>query len=224
MDKLVQQFGGYDNLVMGMMIHEMYHLQEGDDQANGLAKKRKMGADQMALRDQLQSDARLRSLIVTYIRIIFSIGDCLKNSTPTAQEVILLSDLKVVIAEMKDKYQNLWNFVWNYEYLEGFAEYASAFSMVHSQIISQEKKFDLEKIDQGNNFTYRTGTFAGFYLFNRLHKMPFQNQEDHFASVWEVILKETRTTPSSLTIDQIIEKYGPIPIDIDAEIKKVIDY
>lgn len=61
-------------MIMGMMVHEMFHAKEGEDQINGLAVKRKINEDRKEIVKQLQADPHLRSLMATYVRIVLSIG------------------------------------------------------------------------------------------------------------------------------------------------------
>ncbi|MGZ6479080.1 MAG: hypothetical protein ACXWQE_07250 [Bdellovibrionales bacterium] len=223
-EEMLKSEGGYDNIVMGMMVHEMFHVKEGEDQTNDLANKREIDEDRTALIAQLQSDAYLKSLLAAYVKIVFSLGDSLKSKSPLAEEDMLLKDLKRVIVELKTKYENGWKFIWNYEYTEGFAEYVSAYSMIQVGITSLDKKIDLEKGNSGNNFTYRTGTFGGLYLANRLHEMPFKNEEDHFESVWEIILRLKQTPISDTSAVDVLAKYDHLPIDGENEVQRVIDY
>src|SRR5690606_2142008 len=116
-------------------------------------------------------------LMAVYAKIIFSLGDSLKNSDVSAAELQSLGDLRIVIEAIKSRYPNAWNYIWNYEYAEGFAEYVSAFSMVQSGVTSLEQQIDLQKADD-NNLVYRTGALGGLYLAHRLKEMPFANKED----------------------------------------------
>lgn len=217
--------GGFQNVTMGMMVHEMFHIKEGEDQVNGLAVKRKVNEDRKEIVKQLQADTYLRSLIATYVRIVFSIGDSLKNKNVGAVELGQIADLKTVITELKNAYPEAWKFIWNYEYTEGFAEYAAAYSMIQVGVTTFNQKIDLEKADASNNFAYRTGTLGGLYLSRRLHQMPFSNNEDHKESVWEIILRLTSTKSGSEYSDQLISKYLNVPgVDGDNEVKRVIEY
>lgn len=219
------QNGGFQNVVMGMMVHEMFHVKEGEDQVNGFATRRRIDENRKEIVEQLQNDAHLRSLMATYVRIVFSLGDNLKNKTVGTAEISQLADLKTIIYEMKKNYSEAWKFIWNYEYTEGFAEYASAYSMIQVGITTFSQKIDLEKKDNANNFAYRTGALGGLYLSSRLHQMPFSNNEDHQESVWEIILRLTNTNASGQSADQLISKYQNIPgVDGDDEVKRVIDY
>lgn len=217
--------GGFQNMIMGMMVHEMFHVKEGEDQVNGLALKRKINENRKEIVNQLQADAQLRSLMATYVRIVFSIGDSLKNQTVSATELEQLADLQTVITELKNTYPEVWKFVWNYEYTEGFAEYVSAYSMIQVGVTTFSQKIDLEKGDASNNFAYRTGTLGGLYLSSRLHQMPFSNNEDHKESVWEIILRLTNSKDSGQSSDQLVSKYLNVTgVDGDNEVKRVIDY
>jgi hypothetical protein len=217
------QGGGYYNVMMGMMIHEMFHVKEGDDIANRLARPRDIPENRKALVGQLKTDTYLKSLYVTYAKLVFSIGDALKSATPTAIEIESLGELKAVIAEIQTKYPNAWTFIWNYEYTEGFAEYVSAYSMIQAGITPLSQQIDLQKIDE-TNFVYRTGALGGLYLAHRLKTMPFDNNEDHSMSLWEIILAQGEAPLSSLDVQGIIQKYDFYPFDGDAEIAHVIDY
>jgi len=210
---------------MGMMVHEMFHVKEGEDQVNGFAKDRKINEDRKLIVEQLKSDANLRSLMATYVRVVFSIGDSSKNNSPTATELEQLADLRSIVTELKSKYSDTWKFIWNYEYTEGFAEYVSAYSMIQVGITSFDQQIDLQKSDKGNNFAYRSGTMGGLYLVKRLSQMPFSNNEDHSESLWEIVLRLTNTKPSAKSIDEITSKYSSISsVDAEDEVKRVIDY
>lgn len=217
--------GGFQNMIMGMMVHEMFHVKEGEDQVNSFATRRKINEDRKEIVKQLQTDARLQSLMATYVKIVFSIGDSLKNKTVNAYELEQLADLKAIIAEFITNYPEVWKFIWNYEYTEGFAEYVSAYSMIQAGVTTFDQKIDLEKGDGSNNFAYRTGTLGGLYLNSRLQQMPFANNEDHQESVWEIVLRLTNTKANEQSSDQMISKYQNTPgIDGDNEVKRVIDY
>lgn len=223
-EQSLESKGGFYNSIMGMMVHEMYHVKEGVDHVNNLAKRRKIDEDRQTIIDQLKSDAKLRRLMTTYTKIIFSLGDSLKLSSDS-NEQNQLSDLKLVINELKTKYSEAWKFIWNYEYKEGFAEYASAHSMIQVGITSLEKQIDLQKSDDGNNFAYRTGALGGLYLANRLKVMPFKNNEDHRESVWEIILRLNQTPISQADINSIESKYSLVPdVDGESEIDRVTEY
>ncbi len=225
MDVHFAKNGSFQNMIMGMMVHEIFHAKEGEDQVNGFASRRKINEDRKEIVKLLQTENRLRSLMATYVRIVFSIGDSLKNKTINAKELEQLAELKVIAADLKSNYAEAWKFIWNYEYTEGFAEYVSAYSMVQVAITSFSQKIDLEKADSSNNFAYRTGALGGLYLTRRLNQMPFANNEDHSESIWEIILRLTSTKVSNQSSDRLISKYQSISsVDEENEIKRVIDY
>ncbi|MEK6555390.1 MAG: hypothetical protein AABZ31_09130 [Bdellovibrionota bacterium] len=221
-EQMFSDGGGYHNMIMGMMVHEMFHVKEGEDQVNGLASPRDIAEDRQALEKQLQDDQYLKSLFITYAKIVFSIGDSLKNAA-SAEELEKLSDLKAIISEIKVEYPNAWSFIWNYEFTEGFAEYVSAYSMVKAGITSFSQQIDLQKADT-NNFAYRTGAIGGLYLAYRLKQMPFENNEDHVNSLWEIILDKVDVQKDTLDIQSIMTKYDQYPMDAKSEIGSVIDY
>jgi hypothetical protein len=224
-DQMLNSQGGFYNSIMGMMVHEMFHVKEGEDQVNGFATGRKINEDRKLIVEQLKSDANLRSLMATYVRIIFSIGDSSKNSSATSTELEQLADLRTVVTELKSKYSDTWKFIWNYEYTEGFAEYVSAYSMIQVGITSFDQQIELQKSDSGNNFAYRSGTMGGLYLVKRLNQMPYSNNEDHRESVWEIVLRLTTTKPSGKSIDEITSKYATVQgVDGENEVQRVIDY
>ena len=223
-EQMLNSQGGFYNAIMGMMVHEMFHVKEGEDQVNDLAKKRKINEDRKVIVEQLKSDQNLRRLMGTYIKIVFSIGDDMKTNLIQAEKD-QLSELKVVISELKSKYGEAWKFIWNYEYTEGFAEYVSAYSMVQVGITTLPQQIDLQKSDNSNNFAYRTGTLGGLYLVNRLKSMPFKNNEDHRESVWEIVLRLTNTAQSQASVASIESKYSSVVgIDEENEINRVVDY
>lgn len=217
--------GGFQNVVMGMMVHEMFHVKEGQDQVNGLSIRRKVDENRKEIIEQLQKDAYLRDLMATYVRIVFSIGDSLKDQKISAVELEKLADLKSIISEMKKNYSESWKFIWNYEYTEGFAEYVSAYSMIQVGVTTFAQKIDLEKADVSNNFAYRTGALGGLYLVTRLHQMPFTNNEDHKESLWEIILRLAKVNSGNQSVNHLISKYQNIPgVDGSDEVKRVVDY
>lgn len=225
MDAQLIKIGGFQNVVMGMAIHEMFHVKEGEDQVNGFAIKRNLNENRNEVIKQLQASDHLRSLMATYVRIVFSIGDSLKNKTVSATELSQLADLRTILAEIKVNYAEVWKFIWNYEYTEGFAEYASAYSMIQVGVTTFAQKIDFEKGDVSNNFAYRTGALGGLYLSSRLGQMPFSNNEDHYESVWEIILRLTTAVAGSESSDQLVSKYQNVPgVDGDDEVKRVINY
>jgi len=224
-EQMLNSQGGFYNSIMGMMIHEMFHVKEGEDQVNGLAKERNINEDRKLIVEQLKSNADLRSLMATYVRIVFSIGDSSKTNSATTSELEQLSDLRKVIIELKSKYSDTWKFIWNYEYTEGFAEYVSAYSMIQVGITSFDKQIDLQKADSSNNFAYRSGTMGGLYLVKRLNQMPYSDNEDHRESVWENVLRLTDTKVSTKSIDEITSKYANVQgVNGEDEVKRVIDY
>jgi|GEM_PF-4310656 len=224
-EQMLTSQGGFYNSIMGMMVHEMFHVKEGEDQVNGFAKDRKINEDRKLIVEQLKSDANLRSLMATYVRIVFSIGDSSKNTSASAIELEQLADLRSVITELKTKYSDTWKFIWNYEYTEGFAEYVSAYSMIQVGITSFDQQIDLQKSDTRNNFAYRSGTMGGLYLVKRFNQMPFSNNEDHSESLWEIILRLTNAKPSAKSINEITSKYSTVAgVDGEDEVKRVIDY
>lgn len=223
-EQMLNSQGGFYNAIMGMMVHEMFHVKEGEDQVNDLAKKRKINEDRKAIVEQLKSDQNLRRLMGTYIKIVFSIGDNMKTNLSQVEKD-QLSDLKVVISELKSKYSEAWKFIWNYEYTEGFAEYVSAYSMVQVGITTLPQQIDLQKSDNANNFAYRTGTLGGLYLVNRLKSMPFKNNEDHRESVWEIVLRLTQTAQAQASVGSIESKYSSVAgVDEENEINRVVEY
>jgi len=222
-EAMFNQNGVYYNTIMGMMVHEIYHVKEGEDNVNGLADRREIPENRNALIAQLKSDTYLKNLFVTYAKIVFSIGDALKNHTAPSGETEKLDELKAVITEIKSKYPNAWSFIWAYEYKEGFAEYVSAYSMIQSDITTFAQQIDLQKNDE-NNFAYRTGAIGGLYLAYRFKKMPFNNSEDHSYGLWELILDKVMTNQSPLNIQAIIAKYGNSQFDDEQEIANIIEY
>lgn len=221
-ESYVESLGGYFNVILGMMVHEIYHVKESDDKANGRAFERKVDEDRKTLINNLTSDSQLKDLYLTYAKIVFSLGDQLKQPL-SENEANLLQDLTVVIRELKSKYPNAWNYIWSYEYTEGFAEYVSAFSMIQVGVTSLDAQIDLQKADH-NNLAYRTGAIGGLYLALRLKKMPFDKNQDHTQSLWEIILSLTNHSQANTDIAKVIEKYAPYPMNGDLEIQQVIEY
>lgn len=223
-EQVLNSEGGFYNAIMGMMVHEMFHAKEGEDKVNRLAKGRKIDEDRKAIVEQLKRDQNLRRLIGTYIKIVFSIGDKMKGNFSQAEKD-QLSDLKILVSELKSKYSEAWKFIWNYEYTEGFAEYVSTYSMVQVGITTLPQQIDLQKSDNSNNFAYRTGALGGLYLKNRLKTMPFKNNEDHSESIWEIVIRLTQTTSAQASVTGIESKYSSVAgVDEENEINRVVDY
>lgn len=214
---------GYWNLIMGMMIHEMFHVKEGEDTVNKKSLQRNIDENRDELVSQLKNNQELGQLYSTYAQIVFSIGESLTQVEPTTNDSIQLSDLKVVITTLKKKYPNAWSFIWNYEYTEGFAEYVSAYSMVSSGVTTLAKQINLQKSDI-NNFAYRTGAIGGLYLATRVKKLSFQGNRDHSSSLWEVVLSDSEAIDSTASLSDIIQKYNNEPFDSKAEIESIIEY
>lgn len=216
--------GGFQNMIMGTMVHEMFHVKEGQDKVNDLVTDRSVNENRKEIINQMNSHAELRQILSTYVKIVFSIGLTMK-SKPSDDESQLLSELRLVIDVIKAKYPETWKFVWNYEYTEGFAEYASAFSMVQVGITTLDQKIDLEIADAANNFAYRTGALGGLFLSQRLKVMPFQKDEDHKESLWEIILRLKSVNQSGNTVEEINQKYASSTvINPEDEIKRVVNY
>ena len=215
--------GGFISVFLGLMIHEMFHVKEGEDNVNRLADAREIPEDRKALVAEIEADESLRALLSTYAKIVFSVGDSLKASKVTNAEIEKLQDLNSVIQVLRTKHPNAWAYIWNYEYTEGFAEYASAYSMIQGKVTSLAQEIDQQK-DDINNFAYRTGAIGGLYLTNRIKKLPFDKKQDHDYSLWELVLQETETSQSAENIESIIKKYDPIEFDEESEIKKITEY
>ncbi len=108
---------------------------------------------------------------------------------------------------------------------QGFAEYVSAYSMIQVGITSFVRQIELQKLDGDDNFTYRSGAIGGLYLTKRLRVMPFENNEDHRESVWEIILRLQEIDPSPQTLEAIHTKYLSVTdVDGENEVKRVVDY
>lgn len=219
------KYGGFQNMIMGMMVHETFHVKEGEDQVRDLVAIRNVHEDRSEIIRQIQQNPSLRGRMILYQKIVFSIGENLKNKNLTQAELDHLSDLKTVVIDLKTNFPEVWKFIWNYEYTEGFAEYVSAYSMIQVGIASLAQKIDLEKTDPANNLAYRTGALGGLYLVNRLKQMPFSNDEDHQESVWEIILRLKGVVAGKQSTDQLIAIYeGSAGIDSENEIKRITDY
>ncbi len=237
-DKLIDTNGGFFNVTLGMMAHESYHAKSGIDKAQQNVPLMQFNFEAESLIQQLKNNLQLRALFGSYISLIFQISSFIddpskhldtsyKNSTKHE----LLSDLRAIISELKNNYHDAWTFIWMYEYEEGFAEYASAWSMINIGIISLKEEILFQKDDPYNNFTYRTGAIAGLYLYYKLKNMPFIYNKELTMSVWEIIISEEldfkkQITPkkSIKTIDEILKRDYSIVIDIDDEIDRIIEF
>jgi hypothetical protein len=215
MEEQFRQTGGFIHVVLGMMIHEAYHCKDGDDNLLNYASPRSIEPDRDLLKEELEKSSQLRLLLATYKNIIFSIG---RDFSQTQH----LSHLSQVIKELKQISPEAWKYVWNYEFAEGFAEYVSAYSMVHVGVTTLEEQIGYQINDGSNNFAYRTGAIGGLYLSEKLHKMPFANEEDHRMSLWENILHIEGVVASSESLDQLMAKYNAR--EDDEEIARVIEY
>ena len=220
---MFESAGGFYNLIMGMMIHEIYHVHEINENLSRNRQARGNGEDYERLIERLREDKNLQTLYMTYMSLVFSIGKGLtQNNMIIVDEK--LGELKLLISVLKSDYVNAWKYIWVYEYTEGFAEYTSAVSMVESNITSLEKQVSLQIKDEGNNFPYRTGSLAGLFMYYKLGKMPFENNEDQYESPWEIILRTSKIKESTKSLNEIIDN-NPIDPDLKAdEIRKVIEY
>jgi len=212
--------GGFEAMFLGMMVHETYHVREGEDAVRGLVKKRGIPEDRGQVRKDLASDPVLRSLIGSYARIVFAISD---DSGPATRDE-KLADLAATIAHLKVQSPATWNFIWDYEYVEGFAEYVSASSMVNIGHHSLAQEIALQKTDTANNFVYRTGTLGGFALASQGAPLPFAERQDHRSSLWELVIAREGVSPSSISAESLETKYVSIPFDLDQEIGLVTEY
>ncbi len=222
MEALLESQGGYLNTILGMMVHEAFHVKEGNDNMLQNVARRSIDIDRKKLVEQLQSDNKLKALFASYINIVFSIGDSIGGSSQP--NLSLMADLQVVIDEIKDKYSDAWKFIWDFEYTEGFAEYVSAQSMVAAGITSLPKQIEFQKTDPSNNFAYRTGSIGGLYLYYQLKSMPFSNDESLTMSVWEIIISQQAVPKSDYKIDEIVERNSTSSIDLNSEIDRVVEY
>ena len=225
-DGLMDRMGGFDFSMLLMMVHETYHMKEGIDTAGGLNGLPYEGNDTFAtVSMNIQNQQEVRSLLITYTRIIFAISNALTEKHSETNEKILLSDLTKVISTLRLKHPIVWDFIRNYEYAEGFAEYVAAHSLVESKIISLKKMIEHEQFISPNNLTYRTGALGGLYLSQKLNQMPFHHINKPSKGVWEIILEleKIQSTPSPIEI--VIERYtSHPPIDEKTEIDNILDY
>lgn len=215
MDKSIEEHGGFLYAYMGMMIHEMFHVKDGDDGYLGLVKERDVEPDRKLLKKQLEEDAHLRSLMSAYKNAIFTLA-AQKFENPT-----LLSEIATLIKELKEQYPEAWKFIWNYEFSEGFAEYASAYSMVHAGVVTLDQEIEHQIADPSNNFAYRTGALGGLYLSEKLKTMPFEKEQDHHMSLWENILSLEGISAEGSANDVIQKHKGSSD---DEEIPRIIEY
>jgi len=212
--------GGFLGTLLGMVVHEMYHIKDGDtfeDKTDGI----EVHADRKKVLEELETE-EAQKLYITYKDIVFKLGDNLANKE---KNKTLLEDLSVTIKTLKEKYSNAWEFIWEYEYTEGFAEYASAQSLVASLVLTLEEQIHYQKTSISNNFAYRTGAIAGLYMYYSLKDLPFSLGEHKSMGSWEIILsKENIQTPTT-SIESIYEKYKPNLSEGNlAEIESVKEY
>lgn len=213
--------GGYINAILGTMVHEMYHVKEGEvfeDQTEGT----EVSADRKKVLEELEVE-EVKMLYTLYKDIAFRLGDSLTDES--LDQANLMKDLAFVIQEIKTKYPNAWDFIWEYEYTEGFAEYVSAQSMVESLVTTLKGQIKLQQSDARNNFVYRTGSIGGLYMYYSLKDMFFANGEHKKMSVWEIILKEKGITSSNVSLVELFETYNTklSESNID-EIERVKEY
>lgn len=217
--EFISSLGGFQKIMIGVMIHEMFHVKEGIDQLLALSKERSIEVDRKLLKAQLD-ESRLNDLLSTYTNLVFKIGINLGKGLDSKE---LLGKLFTVINSMKKDYPEAWKFIWDFEYTEGFAEYASAQSVVDVKLFTLAEKIDKEIKDQSNNIAYRTGTLGGLYLNQQQKINSFENAQDHKQSVWEIIL-DLKQIKSSGNIDDIINEHKIPKSEFETEIISIKEY
>ncbi len=217
--RAINATGGFRKVMLGTTIHEMFHVKEGIDQTLGLAKARTINVDRKRLKPQLD-DSRLRMLISVYARLVFKLGDHLPAR---GDSKYLLAQLATIIKALKVEFPNAWNFIWDYEYKEGFAEFSSAQSVVTAGLFSLSEKIELLKNDSNNNVAYRTGAIGGLYLYNHLQGMIFSDMEDHSKSVWELVLEQEQVVADG-NLEDIILQNQISQQEFEPEIESIKDY
>jgi hypothetical protein len=221
MEAKLAEEGGFENVIMGMMVHEAFHVREGEDNALHLTRDRDIPEDRAEVGVALRDDSNLKGLVGTYVRIVFKLGSTISNgASPSA----LLADLAATIARIKQRSPMTWNYIWAYEYTEGFAEYVSAFSMIQVGITTLETQVGLQKRDRANNFAYRTGAIAGLFLAQAEVPLPFEGGADRRMSLWELAIAKSNVQPSTEASEQIEKRYADEAFDTDHEIAAVIEY
>ncbi len=215
--------GGLIYKILGMWLHETYHVVEGEAGVKREIPTRVIPEDDAKALNLLENSKEVQILVNTYIKIIFSLAEHLTNENITETDLVMLRDLKLIIDLLKSNYPEVWNIIWTYEYTEGFAEYVSSESLISAGLISLLDNVRFEKAD-GNSFPYRTGTFAGHFMRFKLRKMLFNNLQDHFFSPWELIIKDLVSTGAITPLNGIIKKYNGYLTDANLEIDKLIEY
>lgn len=223
MRRMLQPAGGFINSFLGMIIHEMFHVEEGDSHAIGTGVERKSDEDRGKIIEDLETDSRAVELISTYAKIIFSIADQMDGPV-TGIGLSQLAQLFVVIKELKNNYPDIWKFIWNYEYTEGFAEYASAYSMVGVKFVTLEDEVKHQKGDLWNNFVYRTGSLGGLFMIEKTKSIDFSSDQDKNSNIWELVIEKFKISSSNEPIESIIEKYRDYEFDTELEIANLKEY
>lgn len=213
--------GGFNKVMNAVFVHEMFHVKEGIDQTLSLAKERNVTTlvDRKDLHRELDS-AKLKALISAYTDLVFQIGQRLKQN---ADATDLLSKLATVINTLKKDHLNAWRYIWDYEYTEGFAEYASVQSLVDAKIYTLDDKIEFVIGDADNNIAYRTGALGGLYLRNKLKKLPFSQQEDQHQSVWEIVLGEEKIAAAG-DLAAILQEHALPSEQLEVEIEAIKEY
>lgn len=222
-EETLQAQGGYIYKILGMILHETYHLVEGEAGVKKLISAREIHEDRAKVVGLLKTSEEVQSLVAAYIKIVFSIADNFANANVTETDLAKLVDLKSIIKVLKVEFPEVWNIIWIYEYAEGFAEYVAAESLISTSVISIQDNVSFEKAD-GNSFPYRTGTFAGLFMRFKLGKILFSNDNDHIFSPWELIINNFEELVSEDSVEGTINKYANYPINAEDEILEIIEY
>lgn len=215
--------GGFIYKILGMILHEAYHIIEGEAGVRKLIAQRDILEDREKAAKILETSNEAKALVGAYIKIVFSIADNLDEDAVSDADLEKLGDLALLAKTLKTEFPDVWNIIWRYEYTEGFAEYVSAESLISAGVVSIQDNVRFEKAD-GNSFPYRTGTFAGHFMRFKLKKMLFSANQDHTFSAWELIIRDLLVQPSKDDAEAVQKKYEGYALDVDGEIANLLEY
>jgi hypothetical protein len=221
--QIMAPLGGFVFSYLLMMVHESYHVKEGIDLANGNKEVSLVDTNFQKVTEQLQQPS-VAKLVMIYTKIIFILSQNLSDKKINSSEMRNLADLKFIINALK-KYPDVLEFISEYEYVEGYAEYVAADSLTKARVISLNKLLKFEQVTSLNNLTYRTGAIGGLYLNYKLNRFPFSASKRPKFSTWEIIVSLSKPPQVSTSLKEIDEKYSKlITLDENEELRRLLDY
>ena len=215
--------GGYISTILGMVLHEMFHLAESNDVVSGKVTGRPIHVLKGKLRRDMRTQKQLRDLLLLYSKIVFKLSATLGSRASPSTDA-MFAHLKFVIGLLKRDHPTAWNFIWDFEYTEGFAEFASAQSLVGISAVTFKEEIRNQKLDSENNFTYRTGALGGLIHTKFYGPVTFTQQEDKVMSIWEIILRKKDPKETTQTYQEIKDIYEEVGLDYKKEMAKLVEY